>query len=122
LVIPNLEGADLQAYLNKLLGQITPRPTAKHVTVFTDIDEIGTHGYSSGGVLLSGTFSGTGVSFIGSPGLNLRGTVVAHEWGHTFGLGESVVLPSLMNPVLTLPLLTITERRKARDYVGTHYR
>jgi RHS repeat-associated protein len=119
----DLSGNEMARYLEGILDEIKPAITAKHVTVFTDIDTFGTEGFSSPGVFPGGRYSGTGISVISSGTLHPSYIVTAHEWGHTFGILSHFyeLIPNIMNSFIAGPSLTPTQRRIARDYVAGHY-
>jgi hypothetical protein len=90
-----------------------PRRAGEHVSVF-----------------IKG-IAGIGVSGLGTPGKvdgraavwiprGASGNVLAHEWGHTFSLRDSI-LPSLMSGIGTPAVLLPGEAGTARDYVRRHY-
>jgi hypothetical protein len=119
----DIGGASLLSYFEGILDQIDPRPTSKHITIFTDIATFGLEGVSSPGVLPGGRYAGSGLSVISSGTLHPSNLVVAHEWGHSFGLlGHFIeAIPNLMNSVFVAPSLTSVQRKTARAYTSQYY-
>ncbi len=74
-----------------------------------------------------GKYSGTAITLLSSirglegqgpnarpfANLGMLGTILAHEWGHTFGLSETTTLNNLMNPKSFQPTLTSDQQRDA---------